>query len=138
MKQPKTLVKSILFYKNEDGTYANYLDVALSTNGLDESFRVRMYSPITVVDNGCREKGERPLGRNLTDAEQRLLLLVLTCCADYLEGRGPEELDYPTCMYIDRLVAFFDWEGAGYGPETEPGQRAMELTDRIAHFECIG
>ena len=134
----KILVKSILFYKNEDGTFANYLDVALSTNGLDEAFRLRMNQPMTVVDLGDREKGERPLGRNLTDAEQRLILLVLTCCTDYMEGRGPEELDYLTCMYIDRLADLFDWEGAGYGPETEPGQRAMEMTDRIAHFECIG
>jgi hypothetical protein len=136
MKTP--LVKSIMFYKNEDGTFANYLDVALTTNGLDEAFRLRMNEPMTVVDHGDRERGEMKLTRKLTDAEELLILLVLTCCTDYMEGRGPEELDYLTCMYIGRLVNHFDWEGAGYGPETEKGERLMELTDRIAHFECIG
>jgi hypothetical protein len=134
----KLLVKSIIFYVKDDDSFADYLDVQLSTNGLDEAFRLRMNKPITIVDHGDRERGEMKLTRKLTDAEQRLILLVLTCCADYLEGREPESLDTLTLAYIEELSTRFDWTGAGYGPEGEKGERYVTLADHIAHFWSIG
>ena len=131
------LVKSIMFYRNDDGSRVDYLDVKLSTNSPDEYFRIRLNSPITIVDTGDREKGET-VCKSLTDGEQRVLLLVMSCCLDWLEGFEEESLDYKTLALIDNLAEIFDWEGAGYGPETEPGQRANELAIHIAEFLCIG
>lgn len=135
----QTLVKSILFYANEDGTPADYMDVKLSTNALDEAFRLRRCADsvaVYVVDLGDREKGETPAEPDESDFA--VLSLVAACCADYMNGGAPESLDYWTLALIGTLSDMFDWEGAGYGPETEPGQRANELAIHIGGFYCIG
>ena len=136
----KTKVEAIQFALNEDGTYTDYVDVKLSSNGLDEYYRLRAnYPTITIVDHGDWNKPERKAQKSdLTQDAWWLLLLVRLCCMDYLKGLGPESLDMFTCERIAELSERFDWEGAGYGPETNEGERVFELTDRIAHFWCIG
>lgn len=139
------LVKSILFYVNDDGTFSDYLDVRLSTNKPDEVFRLRVKDndiDLALVDTGAWEKGERAIKytdyTDISESEFGVLMLVATCCVDYLKGGEPERLDTYQLACIEELSSMFDWECAGYGPEKEEGERSMELTDRIAHFECIG
>ena len=128
-------VNAILFYENAPGDDL-YLDVVLSCNKPDHAFRVRPSGAVSVVDLGAREKGEKP-ARPVADAAA-LLWLVSACCADYLSGAGPESMDTATAAKIPALSARFNWEGAGYGPETAPGERVFTLMDHITHFWCIG
>ena len=144
------LVKSILFYNDLDEsnpdvvlpTHADYLDVQLNTNKLDEVYRLRVKDNgvcFALFDTGARENGERPIKpEEISDSEYFVLMLVVSCCLDYLKGGEPERLDTYQLACIEELSTMFDWNDAGYGPETEPGERFLELADRIAHFECIG
>lgn len=130
-------VKSIVFYTYYEGDNDRYMDVGLSTNRLDERFRLRIKPgnllDLSIVDYEHVEREVTP-----TDAECSVLLLVMCCCADYLLGRGKESLSTFQLAKIGELSGRFDWEGAGYGPEGEPGERAAELADHIAHFWSIG
>lgn len=128
-------VNAIIFYENEPGSDV-YLDVILSTNKPDEAFRLRGSGILSVVDLGAREHGEKPAR---PDADEAALLgLISAVCTRYLSGAGPEPMDTATAPEIPVLSARFNWEGAGYGPEAYPGERAHVLADHIGHFWCIG
>lgn len=77
---------------------------------------------------------ERPW--TLTATELEVSRLVYLACWNYLNGDEPESLDYGAVVDIENLAENrIDWEGAGYGPEVEEGERAFHLADLIAHYD---